>query len=161
MEKQSQLNITLCYFVYRLENAWWKKLAEPCKIYLSVNLTKLCQWEVYTTMTLCFNLQAYPWLSWIFQVVTDLQTSLPLEIFFIILGALPALLCRIKRHFVYFPCHFLMISPNWRKSQTCFYSESLSHSVIPFFFVMLILCIGWDLKYDCNYEIYRHPLSIS
>lgn len=49
-----------------------------------------------------------------YSIVTDLQTSLSVEIFANIL-AFPALLFRIKRHFVYFPCHFLMISPNWRK----------------------------------------------
>lgn len=49
-----------------------------------------------------------------FQVVMDLQTSLPMELFTTILGALPGLLCRIERHCLTPPCHLLMISSNWR-----------------------------------------------
>lgn len=85
-----------------------------------------------------------------FQDVSDLQTPLPIELFTIILGALPALLCRIKKHFFALPCRLLMILIQLNKVSGL---ASIQNPVsfIPsgqflFLLVMWILCLGWDLR---------------
>lgn len=112
------------------------------EISIFVNLTKLSLGALCLLQALRSALRFPKW----FQVITDSQTSLPMKLFTIILRALPALLCRIKSHFLSFQVICLWFHPTGESLRPASIQKPC---LIPFWlllFYLWILCMGWECK---------------